>query len=893
MADGKIIIDTDLDSSGAKQGLNRLTSIVNTSFKGVTTSIMSVSAVLGGLGVKAVSVGADFSSSMSKVYATMGITIEEINAGSEAVTMLKNAAKQCGETTQFSASQAAEALNYIALAGYDANDAVELLPKTLNLAAAGGLDLATATDLVTDACSALLLEGKDVDKLIDQMARTSQKSNTTVEMLGKAILKVGNTATFLSGGITEMNTALGLFANVGIKAEDGGIRLRNIILSLTAPSTDAAAAMLETVNVFDEATGAMRPLNEIFEDINGQLSTMTQGERIAWISKVFNKTDIASVNSLIAATSRNMDDLEVALSSAGIETNSFNISLTDLADNFDTAATAEENINKIMELTGVNAEEAGTIYQGLNSVLNENGTAWDDLAAKIADCDGAAADMAKTLNDNLKGDIIILGSALEGLGISIAETQDTYIRGLVQELTGYVGQLNAAFKTDGFRGFANELGNISASLLTKLAGDIPKFMQVAIDTINTFLSGLNSNADIIASAGIEIMTTLINGIVTILPNVVELGINIISSLVGAIATSLQTVSQCGNDTVNTFVNSVVSFLGNVVNSGVDIILSLVNGLIAALPVLLPAIAGIMVALINKILEHLPELIAAGLQLIVALGQGLLNCLPTLLENMGTILGNLMDTSLSFCANFLQAGTEFIYNLINGLIQAVPSLLGAIVNIGWQIISSLTKFTGDMLTTGVALIGYLASGMLSSIGNIASAILQIGSSIVNGLMSIPGQVVQIGRDIISGLYNGLVEKIGWLTDKVKGMFSGIVSTVKGIFDIHSPSRVFKSIGGFVAEGFGVGFEDEFADVEQDINSEFNSFVDSINLTALVDVTAHDLGGSVAFGNSFTESIGVVSPGDNNITQNVTIVNPTRTPSENARELKKVWRDLSFA
>ena len=161
------------------------------------------------------------------------------------------------------------------------------------------------------------------------------------------------------------------------------------------------------------------------------------------------------------------------------------------------------------------------------------------------------------------------------------------------------------------------------------------------------------------------------------------------------------------------------------------------------------------------------------------------------------------------------------------------------------------------------------------------------------MSIPGQVVQIGRDIISGLYNGLVEKIGWLTDKVKGMFSGIVSTVKGIFDIHSPSRVFKSIGGFVAEGFGVGFEDEFSDVEQDINSEFNSFVDSINLTALVDVTSHDLGGSVAFGNSFTESIGVVSPGDNNITQNVTIVNPTRTPSENARELKKVWRDLSFA
>lgn len=888
MADGKIIIDTDLDSSGAKQGLNRLTSIVNTSFKGITTSILSVSSVLGGLGVKAVSVGADFSSSMSKVYATMGITIEEINAGSEAVTMLKNAAKQCGETTQFSASQAAEALNYIALAGYDANDAVELLPKTLNLAAAGGLDLATATDLVTDACSALLLEGKDVDKLIDQMARTSQKSNTTVEMLGKAILKVGNTATFLSGGITEMNTALGLFANVGIKAEDGGIRLRNIILSLTAPSTEAAAAMLETVNVFDEATGAMRPLNEIFEDINGQLATMTQGERIAWISKVFNKTDIASVNSLIAATSRNMDELEVALSSAGIETNSFNISLTDLADNFDTAATAEENINKIMALTGVSAEEAGTIYQGLNSVLNENGTAWDDLAAKIADCDGAAADMAKTLNDNLKGDIIILGSALEGLGISIAETQDTYIRGIVQELTEYVSQLNSSFKSDGFKGFATELGNISADLITKLASDAPKFMQIAIDTINSFIEGLNSNAPEITAAGIEILGTLMNGIVSIIPNLVELGFTIVSNLANSIASSLTAISQCGQETINTFVDSVISFIGNIIDSGMDIILALVDGLIAALPVLLPAVVEIMIALVNKILEHLPELIEAGLQLIVALGQGILNCLPTLLGNMGAILGNLMDTSLSFCADFLQAGTEFIYNLINGLIQAVPSLLGAIVNIGWQIISSLTKFTGDMLTTGITLIGYLASGIVASVSNIVSAIFQIGSSIINGLMSIPGQVVQIGRDIISGLYNGLVEKIGWLTDKVKGMFSGIVSTVKGIFDIHSPSRVFKSIGGFVAEGFGVGFEDEFADVEQDINSEFNSFVDSINLSAIVDVTSDIMGASVASGTNITNNYTTVNslgpvPSSRDEQREITINVPVQIDGKNVAEV----------
>ena len=280
----------------------------------------------------AVGVGSDFESGMSQVAATMGITTEEIAAGSEEFDKLQKAAKEAGATTQFSATQAAEALNYMALAGYDADKSIETLPTVLNLAAAGGMDLATASDMVTDSMSALGDAAGTTESFVDKMAKTSQKSNTNVQQLGEAILTVGGTAKNLAGGVVEMNTVLGIFADNGVKGAEGGTALRNVILSLTAP-TDKAKKQMEALGlqVFD-ANGNMRPLNETFNDLNGILGTMTQGEQTEVLNSIFNKVDLKSVNALLA----------------------------------------------------------------------NSGERFDELSGYISDCDGAAADMAATMNDNLR-----------------------------------------------------------------------------------------------------------------------------------------------------------------------------------------------------------------------------------------------------------------------------------------------------------------------------------------------------------------------------------------------------------------------------------------------------------------------------------------------------------
>lgn len=270
--------------------------------KAATVALTAASTAILAFTKSSIDVGAKFDSSMSQVAATMGTTVDKIQN-------LRDFAIDMGSKTAFSASQAADALNYMALAGYDAEQSMKALPNVLNLAAAGGIDLATASDMVTDAASALGLSMDESAKLIDMMAMASSKSNTSVAQLGEAILTVGGTAKNLAGGTNELSTALGILADNGIKGAEGGTALRNIILSLSAP-TDTAAGAMEAlgVKVFD-SFGNMRSLNDIFADFGSTLSTMTQGEQTQVLNEIFNKVDLKSVNALLANTGERFDEL--------------------------------------------------------------------------------------------------------------------------------------------------------------------------------------------------------------------------------------------------------------------------------------------------------------------------------------------------------------------------------------------------------------------------------------------------------------------------------------------------------------------------------------------------------------------------------------------------------
>ena len=381
---------------------------------------------LAGIGTASVATAATFEKSMSQVAATMGMTAEEINNGSESYKKLEQAALNMGATTQFSASEASEALNYLALAGYDVEKSVETLPTVLNLAAAGGLELGYASDVMTDAMSALGLETSQAANFVDQLAKTSQKSNTSVGQLGEAILTVGGTAKVLAGGTTEMNTALGILADNGIKGAEGGTALRNVILSLSAPTDKAAKTMKELgLEVFD-AQGNMRPLNEIFKDLDGTLSTMTQGEQTKVLSELFNKVDLKSVNALLA----------------------------------------------------------------------NSGERFDELSGYIANADGAAADMADTMNNNLSGQLTLLKSGLEGAAISIGNALMPMIKVLVEWINNLVNWFNNL--NPGIQTAITMFGLVVASIGPVLL--IVGHLCIAIGGLITFFSAGGAGAGILSAA---------------------------------------------------------------------------------------------------------------------------------------------------------------------------------------------------------------------------------------------------------------------------------------------------------------------------------------------------------------------------------------------------------
>lgn len=249
-----------------------------------------------------------FNKSMSQVAATLGKTTEEVQD-------LAQFARKMGSETAFTATEAAEALNYMALAGYDSEKSMRMLPQVLNLAAAGNMDLARASDIVTDAQSALGLSIEETEQLIDQMAKTSSKTNTNVEQLGDAILAVGGTAKQLKGGTTELNAVLGVLADNGIKGAEGGTALRNVLQRLTAP-TSKATKELKKLGVEPFKDGNLKSLPEIFQEFNKALGDKTIEERAKILGEIFNVRDLKSVEALLGTTNDKWTELMLNIKAA-------------------------------------------------------------------------------------------------------------------------------------------------------------------------------------------------------------------------------------------------------------------------------------------------------------------------------------------------------------------------------------------------------------------------------------------------------------------------------------------------------------------------------------------------------------------------------------------------
>lgn len=542
MADYSITGDTRLDTSGFTKGVSSMTVAAGNLISDLTKTAATK---LAGLAKSSVSVGMNFDASMSQVAATMGTTVDQIDN-------LTKVAKEMGSTTKFTATQAADALNYLALAGYDADKAAEVLPSVLNLAAAGGMDLAYASDLVTDAMASLNIEAnkQNVDDFGNKLAMAASKANANVSQLGEAILTVGGTAANLKGGTTELTTALGLLANVGIKSAEGGTHLRNIILSLQSPTDDAAKLMQKLgLQVYD-AQGNMRGLNEILGDLNGALDGMTQGQKDSIINQLFNKTDLAAVNGLLAAQGEQWDTLAAQIDSADGAMGQM-------------AETQIDNLQGAMTIMS-------SAFEGMQLAV------YDELEPALTEAVKWGTDCISTLTSSLteggpEAMLAAAGEIISDLADSIAEQ----LPGLMTTGVEIITQL-AQNLTDTMPAMLDTGAEVLAALAQGIINATPALLTSATEIIAELMLYLGDHADEIMDAGMQLLESLIIGITDNLPQLITAAAGLIASFAAALISHLPKILECAAALMTTLVDGIFYSLENLAEAALACVAKLVG-----------------------------------------------------------------------------------------------------------------------------------------------------------------------------------------------------------------------------------------------------------------------------------------------------------------------------
>lgn len=412
----------------------KISSVGQTMTKTITLPII-------GLGTAAVKTAADFDTSMSKVAAVSGASGSDFDA-------LRNKAREMGAQTKFSASEAADAMNYMAMAGWKTEDMLNGVEGIMNLAAASGADLATTSDIVTDALTAFGRSAEDSGRLADIMAAASSNANTNVEMMGETFKYAAPVAGALGFTMEDTAIAIGLMANAGIKASSAGTALRTGMTNLVKPTKQMQAAMDKYGITVTNADGSMKSMREITDMLRKKLGGLDEAEQAAAAGAIFGKNAMAGWLAIINGADKDVEKLTKAVD-----------------------------------------ESAGT-----------------------------AEEMAEVMQDNLSGQLTILKSQVQELGISFGDLLVPYVRKGVTAIQGAVDKLNAM--DDSQRNaiirmglFAAAAGPVTTAVgkVTEAVGGavtgIGKFVELA-GTSGTWANLLVTNFGSIAT-GVGLITTAV------------------------------------------------------------------------------------------------------------------------------------------------------------------------------------------------------------------------------------------------------------------------------------------------------------------------------------------------------------------------------------------------
>ena len=779
---------------------------VGNSIAGAGKKMMGVTTVIGGVGVAAVKTAADFDSAMSQVAAVSGATGKDFDA-------LRSKAREMGSKTKFSATEAAEAMNYMAMAGWKAEDMLGGIEGVMNLAAASGEDLATTSDIVTDALTAFGLSAKDSGHFADILAAASSNANTNVSMMGETFKYCAPIAGALGFSAEDTAEAIGLMANAGIKSSQAGTALRTIMNNLAGDVKISGKAIGDVTIATTNADGSMRDLSDILADCRSAFGNLTESEKAQAAESLVGKNAMSGFLALMNAGEGDIEKLSSAI------------------DNCDGSAekmamTMQDNLAGQLTILKSQLQELAISFgdilmPAIRSIVSKLQGFVDKLNGMDEGTKRTVVTIA-LLVASIGPLLIIIGTTISKIGVAMQgfvklANGVSKLKVAIQGGTGVLGKLGAA------------LGGVSAPVLAVVAVIavlVAAFVHLwrtnegfrdAIigtwnrikDTISGFCQGI---VDRLNALGFQ-FTDIVDVLKTVWDGFCQILAPIFEGVFNHIANILSTVTGVITGILDVFIGIFTGNWSQAWTGVKEIFSSIWNGISSFFTNILNVIKGVADVVLgwfgtswNEVWTNIKTFFEGIWNGIVSFFTGIWEIIKNVVQTGIMLIGSILEAAVDIitlpfrfiwenCKEIIIAVWDAIKSKVTTVINAVASVISTVMNAIKTVFTTVWNAIKTVVTTVVNAIKSVVTTVFNAIKSIATTVWNavktavttpvnaIKSTVTSVFNSVKSTVTSIFNGIKStatSVWNGIKSAITTPIEAAKNKVKGVVDAIKGFF-----------------------------------------------------------------------------------------------------------------
>ena len=758
-------------------------------------------------------------------------TVKSIsNASAEDMAKLSQKAKEMGATTAFTAAEAGEAMEYMAMAGWKTGDMLGGIEGIMNLAAASGEELGSVSDIVTDALTAFGLSASDAGHFSDVLAQASSNANTNVSMMGSTFQKVAPVAGALGYSVEDMSLGIGLMANASIKAEVAGTSLKTALANMAKPTKQQAAYMDKYGISLTKTDGTMKTFGEVVENLRGSLGGLSEQEQIAAASAIFGKESFAGMLAIVNASEQDYNKLTEAVYNcdgaakrmAETKLDNLNGSITLAKSAFD--ALQVELGELLLPTLTEGVKKFTDIITVVTTFVRENPGAVKAIAKIVAGLVGLKAGglIAKLGFLEVKGGILSIQKAftmIKGLGITkYLSSMGGGFGGILTKILPLVGVIAAvggaiyyvSTHLEQVRGFIQKtFGNEGLAVFNKLwsvitqvgtaikdafftsgTGVLDTLKSIIPTVTNTLKTGLLPILPMLANMVIQILPLigqlvtailpvlgeLIGAVITVLATLIAEILPVIVQLISALLPLVLQVVQSVLPVLIQLINAVVPLLIQIVQAVLPVIIQLIQTIVPLLTQIIQAVLPVLIQLVNAIVPILVQIIQSVLPVLIQLVNAILPILTQIIQAVLPVIIQLIQTILPLVMQIVDTILPIFINLINTLLPIFMEIIQSILPVIIQLIQTVLPIVQQIIDTVLPIFISLLNTLVPIFQNIIQAILPVLTTLLQALIP----VIELVANIFSSVLGSALQSIAAIVQNVMQIFQGLIDFITGVF-----------------------------------------------------------------------------------------------------------------